>query len=361
MNVEVLKQFCLDGEIADINVYGEGHINSTYKVDMKDGKSYVLQRINTSIFKNYEGVINNILLVTDYLKDIIRKNGGDVDRETMSLLQAKDGKHYYVDKNGDCYRMYLFITDSKCYQTATNKELLESSGKAFGKFMADLDGFDATKLADILPHFHETPIRYENFERAVRSDVKGRLSEVTNEVEFYRKRKDFYSVITDMLKKGEIPTRVTHNDTKLNNILFDANTDKALCVIDLDTIMAGSLLYDFGDSVRFGCSTAKEDEIDKDKIHFDLSLYESYLKGYLDGAMDKITKAEVDNLHVGAIMMTLECGMRFLTDYIEGDTYFKTAYPEHNLVRATSQMILAKEMEEKSEEMKALAYKYYKG
>lgn len=359
--MKILEQFCLEGEIANIYPYGEGHINSTYKVDMKDGKSYVLQKINTSIFKDYVGVINNILLVTDYLRGIIRRNGGEVDRETMTLLPTIDGKYYYVDENGDCYRVYLFIEGSKCYQTATSKELLASSGKAFGKFMADLDGFDATKLADILPHFHETPVRYENFEKAVKADVKGRLSRVENEVGFYRARKDFYYTITDLLSQKKIPTRVTHNDTKLNNILFDEKTDEALCVIDLDTIMAGSLLYDFGDSVRFGCSTAKEDEVDKDKIHFDMSLYESYLKGYLEGAGDKITKEEVDNLHNGAIMMTLECGMRFLTDYLEGDTYFKTAYPEHNLVRATSQMLLAKEMEERSAEMKALAYKYYRG
>ena len=358
---ELLKNFVVDGEVEDIVPFGEGHINSTYKVTIKDSDTeYVLQKLNTEIFKNYEGVIDNIRLVTSYLKDIIVANGGDPNRETMTLIPTKSGKYYHMTANNECYRLYILIPNSICYQSAETPEQFASSGEAFGKFMRDLDMFDVEKLADILPNFHNTEVRYENFANAIKSDKVNRLKDVQTEVDFFNSRKKFYSTITSMLESGDIPTRVTHNDTKLNNILFDANTDKALCIIDLDTIMAGSLLYDFGDSVRFGCSTAREDEEDTSKIHFDINLYESYVEGFLKGIGDKITCKELENLHNGAIMMTLECGMRFLTDYLEGDTYFKTAYSKHNLVRAHSQMILAYEMEQQKENMISIAKKYAK-
>ena len=358
--LEILKNFQVEGEVETIVPFGEGHINSTYRVTMKNSDTeYILQILNTSIFKNYEGVINNIRLVTSYLKDIIIANGGNPDRETMTLIPAKDGKYYYMAENNECYRLYTFISNSMCYQSADTPERLASSGEAFGKFMQDLDGFDAMQLADILPNFHNTPVRYQNLVNAIKKDSVGRVKTVQKEIEFYQNRVEFYSKITNLLDNGDIPTRVTHNDTKLNNVLFDCDTGKALCVVDLDTIMAGSLLYDFGDSVRFGCSTAKEDEQDTSKIHFDLDLYKAYLNGFLTGVGKKITKNELLNLHNGAIMMTLECGMRFLTDYLEGDTYFKTAYANHNLVRATSQIILAKEMEENADNMLALLKEYH--
>ncbi len=358
---EILKNFDVEGEVESIVPFGEGHINATYKVTFKGtDKEYILQQLNTDIFKNYEGVIDNINNVTAYLKDIIVENGGDPNRETMTLIPTKTGKYYYMTEDNKCYRLYIFISDSICYQSAETTEQFASSGEAFGKFMRDLDKFDVNKLVDILPNFHNTVVRYQNFVNAINNDVKDRLKTVPVEVEFFKSRENFYSTITSMLESGEIPTRVTHNDTKLNNILFDAKTGNALCIIDLDTIMAGSLLYDFGDSVRFGCSTAREDEKDTSKIHFDINLYESYVEGFLKGIGNKITDKELENLHNGAIMMTLECGMRFLTDYLEGDTYFKTAYSDHNLVRAHSQMILAYEMEQQKDAMINIARKYRK-
>ena len=358
---EILNNFDVVGEVESIVPFGEGHINATYKVTFKGTeKKYILQQLNTDIFKDYEGVINNILHVTKYLKNIIVENGGNPDRETMTLIPAKSGKYYYMTDDNKCFRLYTFISDSVCYQCAETPEQFASSGEAFGKFMRDLDKFDVNKLADILPNFHNTVVRYQNLSSAVNKDSKNRLKNVTTEVKFFKDRENFYSTITNMLNNKEIPTRVTHNDTKLNNILFDAKTGNALCIIDLDTIMAGSLLYDFGDSVRFGCSTAREDEQDISKIHFDINLYESYVEGFLKGIGNKITNKEFENLHNGAIMMTLECGMRFLTDYLEGDVYFKTAYDNHNLVRAHSQMILAYEMEQQKDNMIAIAKKYNK-
>ena len=353
---KIIEKFSIEGNVINVELYGHGHINTTYKVDIQDSEdSYILQKINTSIFKNYDGMMNNIYKVTTFLRDDILKNGGDIKREVMTIIPTKDNGLYYLDEDKNCYRMYLFIQNSKVYQLAESKEIFENSGRAFGKFMADLDSFDATELVEVIPDFHNTPKRYNNFLSAVKLNKANRLNSVNAEAKFFQDRKNFYPIITEALNCGKIPVRVTHNDTKLNNILLDADTEKALCVIDLDTIMPGSSLYDFGDSVRFGCSTALEDEKDLTKVHFDIDLYNCYLRGYVDGAGDKITEDEVKMLHIGAMMMTLECGMRFLTDYLEGDTYFKTAYAEHNLVRARTQIALVKEMEQNAEKMLAMA------
>lgn len=354
---DIINQFEINGSISNIVAYGEGHINSTYKVDTDSGESYILQKINTSIFKNYVGMINNIRMVLDYLKQIILKNGGDATRESMTMIPCVDGKDYYMSGD-ECYRLYTFVANSVTYQQVENPEILENAGYAFGKFMADLDGFDANKLIEVIPHFHDTPDRFHNFLRAVKENKANRLADVKEEVEFFKERYEFYSVITDALNTGNIPMRVTHNDTKLNNVLFDKDTGEVLCVVDLDTIMPGSAVYDFGDAVRFGCSTAREDEPNLDKVHFDINLYSHYLRGYLRGVGDNITDEEINLLHIGAIMMTLECGMRFLADYLEGDIYFKTAYPEHNLVRSRTQIKLATEMEQSAGKMQALADMY---
>lgn len=233
------------------------------------------------------------------------------------------------------------------YQTVTDKNVFELCGEAFGNFQNALKDFDASALVETIPHFHDTPKRYVDFDSAVKTDVCGRVETCKDEIEFITKRKDTYGKIADMLIRGELPLCVTHNDTKLNNILIDEKSGKPRAIIDLNTVMPGSLLYDFGDSIRFGASTACEDEKDLSKVHFSIELYEAYKSGFLRAASGGITEKEVELLPYSAYLMTIECGMRFLTDYLCGDTYFITKYAEHNLVRVRTQLKLASEMEKK--------------
>lgn len=355
---KIARLFDFEGNIISIEPYGDGHINDTYLVSTDGKTSYILQRLNTKIFKNYQGLMDNIQKVSAFLSDIITKEGGDVTRECLTLIPTKDNKHYVV-VNDDCWRAYIFVPDTIVYQIIDTPAIFENTGEAFGKFIARLDSFDASTLCEVIPDFHNTVDRYQKFLTAVEENKSGRRDNVKEEIEFVKKRKDFMSLIVNALNNKEIPLRVTHNDTKLNNVLIDKTSGKAICIIDLDTIMPGSLLYDFGDSIRFGCNTALEDEPDLSKVNFDIELYKSYCTGFLRGIGDKITQKEIDMLHIGSIMMTLECGTRFLTDYLDGDLYFKTKYPEHNLVRCHTQFKLVECMEKASNEMIKIA-KYCK-
>ncbi len=352
--LQIAKLFKFEGNVLSATPYGDGHINDTFLVETDTGASYILQRLNTKIFHNYAGLMKNIREVSAYLYNIVKKEGGDVLRECLTLIHTVDDKPYTVIGE-DCWRAYLFVGNTSVYQLIDSPEIFENTGEAFGKFIARLDGFDASTLCEVIPNFHNTVDRYEKFLQAVENNKSGRRDNVLKEIEFVKARKDFMHIIVDALAKGEIPLRVTHNDTKLNNVLIDKSTGKAICIIDLDTIMPGSLLYDFGDSVRFGCNTALEDEKDVSKVSFDKELYKAYCKGFLRGIGDKITQKEIDMLHIGSIMMTLECGTRFLTDYLDGDVYFKTAYPEHNLVRCHTQFALVECMEKASDEMIKIA------
>ncbi len=357
---DIAAGFRFFGTVESIEPHGNGHINDTYLVVCRDGEAvhqYIMQRLNTRIFPNYQGLMRNIETVTDYLRDIIRSQGGDCLRECMTPIRTIDGATYQI-VNRDCWRAYLFIDNTVAYQIADDKNIFADSGRAFGRFIARLDGFDASGLCEVIENFHNTKDRYAKFCASLQADPLGRSASAQEEIAFVTQRNAYCGKIVDALSRGEIPLRVTHNDTKLNNVLIDKTSGKAICVIDLDTIMPGSLLYDFGDSVRFGCSTALEDEQDLSKVDFDLSLYEAYCEGFLDGIGDKITTAELDMLHIGSILMTYECGMRFLTDYLDGDLYFKTAYPEHNLVRARTQFKLVGRMEACSEKMIEIAHKY---
>jgi len=358
---EIASQFQFDGQAQSIEPFGNGHINDTFLIVCADGdklNKYILQRLNTHIFPNYAGLMNNVFMVTEFMKKIVLSQGGDVNRETLSLVPTKDNNIFFVDGH-DCWRSYLYIDNTIAYQIVDDASIFADSGRAFGKFIARLDDFDATKLCEVIPNFHNTVDRFNNLLNAISANKSGRKDMAKDEIEFALSHQDFCSIIVDSLAKGEIPLRVTHNDTKLNNVIIDATSGKALCVIDLDTIMPGSLLYDFGDSVRFGCSTALEDEQDLSKVDFDINLYDAYCQGFLDGIGDKITAKEVDMLHIGSMMMTLECGMRFLTDFLDGDTYFKTQYPEHNLVRCRTQFKLVSKMEKLSGQMVAIAHKHY--
>lgn len=356
---KVIDGFVLNGRTVSVEPYGNGHINDTFLLIMKEDsgeKKYILQRMNGDIFKNSEELMENIMRVTSFLKDKIAEQGGDPDRETLQVIPTKEGKTYYKEETGDGWRIYPFITDTVSYD-AGGREELNKSGIAFGNFQYLLSDFPAKELHETIPNFHNTVNRFANFKRALEADVMGRAKEVEAEVQFILEREADCHFFGDLLEKGELPLRVTHNDTKLNNVLFDKDTGKAICVIDLDTVMPGFAAHDFGDTIRFGASTAAEDEKDLTKVACDMELFEAYFDGFMEGCRGSLTKREVETLPMGAKIMTFECGMRFLTDYLEGDTYFKTHYPGQNLDRARTQLKLVKDMEEKWDIMEKIVNK----
>lgn len=345
-----------------VKPFGEGHINETYAVYMpvEDGEelTYILQRVNSNVFKDPAGVMENIFGVTEYLRNVVREEGGDPDRETLFYMKTKDGFNYFEDGDGEPWRCAGFIADSVCYQLVEKPEQFYQSASSFGHFLKQLKDYPAEQLHETIPDFHNTVKRFEAFEKALKRDIKNRSVSCKKEIQFVLNRKADCSVLVEQQENGQLPLRVTHNDTKLNNILFDAHTGKGLCIIDLDTIMPGLAANDFGDSIRFGAATAAEDEPNLDLVHFDIHLYEAYVKGYLEETKDVLTEEEVRSLPWGARLMTLECGIRFLTDYLQGDTYFKTAYSNHNLVRARTQFQLVAEMEQQFEQMQHIVEKY---
>lgn len=349
-NLEACKKFTFEGEVISCERYGNGHINDTYLVTCKNGDSivrYILQMVHSSIFNDAEGLMNNIQNVTSFLSEKIKKDGGDTMRETMNLIPTIDGKVYTMDESGDFWRAYVFIEGATCFDKVEKPEDFYQSAYAFGRFQNLLSEFDASTLTETIVDFHNTAVRFERFKQVVKEDKMGRAASVKDEIQFCLDRADDMGKCVEMLKKGELPLRVTHNDTKLNNVMIDDATGKGLCVIDLDTVMPGLSINDFGDSIRFGANTAAEDETDLSKVSLSLDLYETYKKGFLEGCGGKLTEKEIEMLPMGAKMMTLECGMRFLTDYLEGDVYFKTHRPGHNLDRCRCQFALVKDMEKK--------------
>lgn len=360
---KVSHSFKIEGSFLSGEPFGCGHINDTFALvfGLGDGKQeYIFQRINHNVFPDVEGLMNNIFYVTEFLYNVIKKDGGNASRECLEFIETRDGKYFHVDDEGRYWRAYHKICNAHTYQIADDAETYGDGGKAFGKFIARLSDFPVEKLVEIIPNFHNTAVRLDNFRKSLETNYNNRTAEVVDEINFVLDRDSYGTMITEKLATGTIPTRVTHNDTKLNNVLFDDETKKAICVIDLDTIMPGSLAYDFGDAVRSGCSTALEDEKNLDIVHFDLNLFDSFTKGFLSGIGDNITGAELELLPYAGIIMTFECGTRFLTDFLSGDTYFKTAYPEHNLVRARTQFKLVSEMEENIEQMTQIVKNYSK-
>lgn len=352
---EIINQFDFDGDFIHIEPLGQGHINSTYAVYFRRETvppvRYVLQRINTKILKDPLALMKNIEGVTNHLRKKIVEAGGNPDRETLTIVKTKDGSLFYEDSDKECWRAYLFIEKATCYQSAEKPGLFYNSAKAFGRFQKLLSDYPAETLTETIEKFHNTVNRYKNFEVAVAEDKMGRAKDVQKEIEFVKARKDDCSIVLDLIEKKEIPLRVTHNDTKLNNIMMDNETNEGICVIDLDTVMPGSVFYDFGDSIRFGASSAAEDETDLSKVYMDINLFEEYVDGFLSEAGETLTKKEYELLAFSAKLLTLECGIRFLTDYLEGDTYFKIHREHHNLDRARTQFKLVADMEEKMEMM----------
>lgn len=353
-----VKNFNLKGKTRGCIPYGNGHINDTFMVVCDDDgqeRKYILQSVNGNVFKKPEQVMENIEKVTEYLQNVVSD-----PREVLSLVKTFNGITYYKDADGRCWRMYDFVTDSVCLDRPDNTHDFYQCAVAFGKFQRYLTDFPADTLHETIPDFHNTPKRYEAFLKAVEEDKCGRAASVSKEIEFVKARRDFYSVLTDSHNAGRLKLRVSHNDTKSNNVMLDSEKHNALCVIDLDTIMPGFSVTDFGDAIRFGASTAAEDEKDLTKVSLDLEMFKIYTEGFLDGCGGKLPDEEIMLLPEGAKMMTAECGMRFLTDYLEGDTYFKTAYPEHNLDRCRTQFKLVSDMEENWDEMKRIVKQYCK-
>ncbi len=359
---EIASQFGITEPIVAEEEIHSGNINRTYLVTVREEqgeeKQYIFQRINTFVFKNPEAVMDNILKVTEHIKHKLTAQDGCYARRVLSFLQTEDGLPYYYTASGrHFFRVYEYVANSSAYDVVETPEQFYEAGREFGEFQGWLSDFDAGTLTEIIPDFHNTPVRYKALHEAIDNDAAGRRGEVEDEIRFLLDREEDCGAIVDALASGRIPYRVTHNDTKINNILFDDITGKAICVIDLDTVMPGSSLYDFGDAIRFGASTAKEDERDLSKVSLDIELYEQFTRGYMAGANGLLTEEEVKLLPYGAYIMTLELIVRFLTDYLNGDVYFKIQAPDHNLVRTRNQLQLLKDMEAKWSDMCEIAKK----
>ena len=341
--------------------YGSGHINDTFCVvcQPQEGKAirFILQGLSMAAFPRQEELMENFIGVTSHLREKIKAAGGDVMRETLNLVPTRDGKPYYTDSTGKIWRLTNYVEGTVCLQKAT-PDLFEASARAFGRFQYLLSDYPAETLHESIVNFHNTEDRFAKFEAALAADKMGRAKEVKAEVKFAMDRKADCSVALNALREGKLPLRVTHNDTKLNNVLIDEKTLEGVCIIDLDTTMPGLSIYDFGDSIRFGANHSAEDEKDLSKVNFDIELYKRYARGFLEGAQGGLTQAELEYLPWGAKLMTLECGIRFLTDYLEGDHYFKVHREGHNLDRCRTQFKLVRDMEAAWDEMAAIVKKY---
>lgn len=344
----ILKQFNVKSKI---EAYGNGHINDTYCTETP---KFILQRINTAIFKDPDSLMANIRRVTAFLRTKIEAEGGNPDRETLTVIPTADGKDCYHLDDDHVYRVYRFITETKTIENDKTLADLKEAGRGFGRFARMLADFPVETLHDTIRDFHHTPKRVEALKQAIQEDRAGRASEVQKEIEFALSRAEFADTVIQGIESGAIPLRVTHNDTKINNILFDHETGAAVCVIDLDTVMQGSMLYDFGDALRMGGSTGAEDETDLSLVHFNEDAFRSFAEGYLAEMGGQLTETELGLLPFSVKLLTYECGIRFLTDYLNGDTYFRIHREHHNLDRARNQFKLVEELEQKEEALSAI-------
>ena len=358
--INIAKNFKIAGEPINIEKCESGHINKTYAITYKtekgENKKYILQYVNTNVFPNLPELMKNIKNVTSFMEEKAQEKGETTSRLTIKMIDTIDNNPYAIYNQN--WRMEEFIDNTKTYLTTENLSILEEAGKAAGKFQKHLHGFPAEELYEIIPKFHYTPNRVNQLNEALTSKAnleqrKERFELAKDVIKFVtdEKRLNKTNIITNKLENKEIPLRVTHNDTKLNNVLMDANSGEAICVIDLDTIMPSTLLYDFGDAIRFGASTAEEDEKDLSRVTIDLNLYKVFAEGFISEIKNTITPLEIELLPFSAKLMTLECGIRFLTDYLDGDVYFKIHRPDHNLDRARTQFKLVADMENKMDEM----------
>ncbi|MBR2903571.1 MAG: aminoglycoside phosphotransferase family protein [Clostridia bacterium] len=358
---EVCNRFQLQGEYRHYEVINSGHINTTYKVYyFRDNeiKDYILQRVNTYVFKQPVEMMDNISSVTEYIRAKIKATGISAKRYVLHYSTTADGKYYTILPDGGFWRCCRFIDDSVSFLKPNNVKIVEESGKAFGEFEAYLADYPVENLNIVIPHFHNTVMRYETFKKAIVDNLSGRANEVDGEIQEYLGLEEIATRLYRMQRAGTLPLRVTHNDTKTSNVLFDRDTLEHLSVIDLDTVMPGLVACDFGDAIRVAASTGEEDEKNLAAVALDAEKYEAFTKGFVSQVGSLLTEAEKKTLALGAVAMTVECGMRFLTDYLDGDKYFKIHYPDQNLVRARCHLVLAKDMIQRLDEMQAIVEKY---
>ena len=362
---EVLGAFDFGAPVVGAIRYGAGHINDTFVVHTQPEtcccRRFILQRMSPAAFKRPDQLMENIIGVTDYLGRQVQKAGGDRSREALEVLRPKNGQPYYTDSQGGAWRLYPFVEDTICYQSAQTPELFAASGRAFGRFQQLLGDYPAASLHETIPHFHDTEDRLRKLKEAVAADKLGRVKDCQAEIDFCLQREADCSVALSAMREGKIPLRVTHNDTKLNNVLMDKDTGEGLCIIDLDTVMPGLAINDFGDSIRFGANHSAEDETDLSKVNLDVELFAAYTAAFLEGAGGSLTDAEIDLLPWGAKLMTLECGIRFLTDYLVGDEYFHISREGQNLDRCRTQFKLVADMEAHWQELCDIVGQYQKG
>ena len=345
---KIIQHFRFEGRSISCKCHGEGHINRTFLVITDTGRRYIVQSLSREAFHNIPALMDNVIAVTAYLAQ--RDSN---PRSYLHLIPTTDGRLWFQDEEGEYWRAYDYIADGITLQTPETPEDFYQSAVAFGRFQRLLHDFPADTLYETIPNFHNTPDRYRIFHEALRADRLGRASGVQREIDFVLAREAEAGSLQAMRESGELPLRVTHNDTKLNNVIFDKNTRQALCVIDLDTVMPGLVAYDFGDSIRFGASTALEDQRDLDKVWLDLTMYRRFTEGFIP-ACGMLTEREIETLPLGAKLMTLECGLRFLTDYLDGDRYFSVARPDHNLDRARTQFKLVEDTERRWDEIQGI-------
>lgn len=352
---DICKKFSFTGDYVSVEAYGDGHINDTYKVtyEYNGPVHYILQRVNHTIFENTEGLMNNIKEVTNYLKDMLMDF--DVEGyEALELVKTLSGDSFYKCEAGNYYRAYVFVEDATGHTFIKNNRLLYEAGVAFGEFQVLLKDYPVSTLVETIKDFHHTPRRFRKFITVLEEDRFNLKASCQEAVDFVLKREAMTGLIVEALNNGDIPYRVTHNDTKLNNVLIDDKTGKGRCVIDLDTVMPGSALYDFGDAIRSCGSNVAEDEENLDLMTFEIERFEAFTKGFLSVLKDELTDNEIAMLAHAAIIMTLECGIRFLTDYLEGDVYFKVHKEKHNLIRAKNQFRFVAIMEKELDKMKQI-------
>ena len=349
---QVCRAFRIEGSFIGSEVITRGNINTTVRIDFEingNKKSFLLQRVNTYVFTDPLKIMNNIHLVTTH----IRNKNTNPNKINLHFHHCANGDNFYFDEDGEFWRMINYI-DALSFDLCDDPEILQGAGYAFGEFQTALEDFDASLLYETIPDFHNTPKRYETFLKAVERDDRGRVHEVLPEIEFTKKHAKLAGRLIELKNEGKLPLRVTHNDTKSNNVLFDRATGTPLTVIDLDTVMPGLVAFDFGDAIRSAGNSTEEDETDLSKVYLDVGKFSAFAEGFLKATAGHITEAEIDSLALGSFVLTFECGMRFLTDYLEGDKYFRTAYDGHNLVRAKCQYKLAEDMLNKMEEMEQI-------
>ena len=361
---EALAAFDFGAPVVGALRYGQGHINDTFVVHTQPEdcccRRFILQRMSAAAFKRPDQLMENIIGVTEYLGREIEKHGGDRNREAMRVLRPRSGASFFTDGSGGAWRVYPFVEGTICCQSAESADLFAASGRAFGRFQRLLGDYPAQTLHETIPNFHNTEDRLAKFKAALAADPLGRAKDCGAEIQFVLDREADCSVALNAMREGTLPLRVTHNDTKLNNVLMDEKTHEGLCIIDLDTVMPGLVIYDFGDSIRFGANHSAEDEKDLSKVNLDVDLFAVYTAAFLEGAGGSLTNEEIDYLPWGAKLMTLECGIRFLTDYLDGDHYFHISREAQNLDRCRTQFKLAADMEDRWAELEAIVRQYRK-